>query len=306
MTPFSPRPVMFGEVVFDRFPDGSAVLGGAPFNVAWHLRGFGENPLFISRVGDDEAGRRVRLAMHNWDMDCAGLQIDPEHPTGAVHIQLVDGEPVFDILPKQAYDYITLAEVPPLDLVAFIYHGSLALRSAESHATLESLVRRRTTSVFLDVNLRAPWWSVAEIQRWMVYADWVKLNRHELEQLAPGVNGGLGISEGHDDALTRARRLIARYDLRGLLLTLGEAGALALTAKGDSESVTPASTTEVIDTVGAGDAFTSVFLLGHLRNWPLAVTLQRAQDFASAIVGVRGATVADHSFYQCFLNHWNE
>lgn len=304
MTPFSPRPVMFGEVVFDRFPDGNAILGGAPFNVAWHLRGFGENPLFISRVGDDETGRRVRLAMHDWDMDTTGLQIDRKHPTGAVQIQLVDGEPVFDILPEQAYDYIALAEVPPLDRVAFIYHGSLALRSAASRATLESLVRRRTTTVFLDVNLRAPWWSVAEIQRWMVYANWVKLNWHELEQLAPGINGSLG--EGDDDALIRARRLISRYNLRGLLLTLGEAGALALTATGDSESITPASTTKVVDTVGAGDAFTSVFLLGHLHHWPLAVTLQRAQDFASAIVGVRGATVADHSFYQCFLNHWNE
>jgi fructokinase len=295
---------MFGEVVFDRFPDGSDILGGAPFNVAWHLRGFGENPLFISRVGDDEAGRRVRLAMNEWGMDTAGLQTDHNYPTGAVRIQLVDGEPHFDILPNQAYDYITLSEVPPLELAAFIYHGSLALRSAKSRATLESLVRRRTTSVFLDVNLREPWWSATEILRWMVYADWVKLNRDELEQLAPGVNGGL--SEGGDDAPTRARRLIARYNLRGLLLTLGEAGALALTAMGDSESITPTPATEIVDTVGAGDAFTSVFLLGHLRNWPLAVTLKRAQDFASAIVCVRGATVADHAFYQRLLNEWSE
>jgi fructokinase len=48
--------VIFGEVLFDNFPD-KQVLGGAPFNVAWHLQGFGDNPLFISRVGDDSRGR---------------------------------------------------------------------------------------------------------------------------------------------------------------------------------------------------------------------------------------------------------
>ena len=35
------RAIIFGEVLFDTFPDGTAVLGGAPFNVAWHLQGFG-------------------------------------------------------------------------------------------------------------------------------------------------------------------------------------------------------------------------------------------------------------------------
>ncbi len=53
------RPVIFGEVLYDCFPDGQAVLGGAPFNVAWHLQGFGRAPLFISRVGDDPLGHHV-------------------------------------------------------------------------------------------------------------------------------------------------------------------------------------------------------------------------------------------------------
>lgn len=39
----------------DRFPDGNKVPGGVPFNLAWHLRGFGEAPLFISRVGQAES-----------------------------------------------------------------------------------------------------------------------------------------------------------------------------------------------------------------------------------------------------------
>ena len=49
-------------------PDGSRVLGGAPFNVAWHLRGFGANPLVISAVGDDAEGREVLERMTSWDL----------------------------------------------------------------------------------------------------------------------------------------------------------------------------------------------------------------------------------------------
>ena len=57
-TPLHGRPVILGEVLFDRFPDATEVLGGAPFNVAWHLQGFGAAPLFVSRVGADAAGER--------------------------------------------------------------------------------------------------------------------------------------------------------------------------------------------------------------------------------------------------------
>ena len=55
------RPLIFGEVLFDRFPDGSIVLGGAPFNIAWHLQAFKQSPLFISRVGDDPLGQPTAI-----------------------------------------------------------------------------------------------------------------------------------------------------------------------------------------------------------------------------------------------------
>ena len=40
------RAVILGEVLFDSFPGGTATLGGAPFNVAWHLQGLGASPPF--------------------------------------------------------------------------------------------------------------------------------------------------------------------------------------------------------------------------------------------------------------------
>ena len=74
------QPVLLGEVLYDCFEeDGSRTLGGAPFNVAWHLQGFGQNPVFISRVGDDDAGRNIRASMQQWGMDLSGLQLDTFH-----------------------------------------------------------------------------------------------------------------------------------------------------------------------------------------------------------------------------------
>lgn len=288
------RPVIFGEVLFDHFPDGSAVLGGAPFNVAWHLRGFGERPCFISRVGDDPNGQRVRAAMADWDMDLAGLQTDARHPTGSVRIALQGGDARFEILADQAYDHIALAEVPDLERPALLYHGSLALRHATSRDTLGALIARNDIPVYFDVNLRPPWWAEGDVLRWTGRADWVKLNQDELALLSPEPA----------DMGARARGFLARYALQGVLLTLGKDGALLLTATGALHGARPEATVQVVDTVGAGDAFTAVFLLGQLRGWPSPLTLERAQRFASAIVGVRGATVADRAFYRAFLDDW--
>lgn len=47
---------IFGEVLWDKFPDEQKNLGGAPFNVAWNLKGFRAQPLFISAVGNDSLG----------------------------------------------------------------------------------------------------------------------------------------------------------------------------------------------------------------------------------------------------------
>jgi fructokinase len=128
---------VFGEVLFDRFPDGHAVLGGAPFNVAWHLQAFGERPRFLSAVGDDAPGRQIRQAMADWGMDLDSLGTDPEHATGEVVVSLEGGEPSYDIRPDRAYDHIAPpAAGPGCDL---LYHGTLAVRGPRSAQALTRL-----------------------------------------------------------------------------------------------------------------------------------------------------------------------
>lgn len=289
------RPVVFGEVLFDSFADGAHVLGGAPFNVAWHLQAFGCAPLFISRIGNDELGEQVRTAMQGWGMQTTGLQSDPVRPTGQVCVHIENGEPAYDIVADQAYDAIDSANLPDPGLLSLIYHGSLAVRNNTSANALNTLLERHQPPVFLDINLRPPWWNRADAERMLSRTDWLKLNEHELTELL----------QTDIDSQAGAARLLQQYDLSLVIITQGEKGAYVSLKSGEAFSVAPEGVSEVVDTVGAGDAFTSVCILGLLQGWDMRQTLPRAQRFASAMVGVRGATVADRNFYAEFISDWN-
>jgi fructokinase len=290
-----PGPIIYGEVLFDHFPDGSVVLGGAPFNVAWHLQAFGQSPLFISRIGNDALGRNIRTAMLTWGMDTAALQLDSQHPTGTVEVSFIKDEPSFDIVKNSAYDFIEAGILPPLNNHNLIYHGSLILRGEISRTTLQKLKQGAGLPGFVDINLRAPWWTESSIDQALQGARWLKLNNHELALVMPGA---------HDDA-ARINYLLQNYDLQYLVVTQGSAGATAVSSAGEKYHVdTGGVRAEVVDTVGAGDAFSSVLLLGQLRGWQLRQSLERAQAFARAIVSVRGATIKDKEFYQPFINAW--
>ncbi len=287
-------PLLFGEVLFDCFEDGATILGGAPFNVAWHLQAFGCSPLLVSRVGDDTAGSEIQHAMQHWGMSSAGLQKDLAHATGKVQISLKAGEPNFNILVDRAFDHIQATAVPPCH-PSLIYHGSLGLRSPESANALADIKRQHPAApIFMDVNLRPPWWSADQINLLLQDAHWVKLNHDELKTLidTPG------------DLIEKAAELQQQFSLSLVIVTEGEQGAFARDKEGAVYPVMPSKIKQVVDTVGAGDAFTSVCILGLLRQWDLRTTLNYAQTFASALVEQQGSTVHDHDFYQPFKMQW--
>ena len=288
-------PVIFGEVLFDCFEDGSRVLGGAPFNVAWHLQAFGRSPLFVSRVGDDPQGREIRDTMRHWGMSTAGLQKDSAHPTGEVTVRLQDGQPSFDIQADRAYDYIDADALPPLT-PSLVYQGTLALRQSQSRAALDQILQQQPAPVFMDVNLRPPWWAREQLTEQLDRARWVKINDAELEMLV----------EGGAELQSKARTLLQRHRLELVILTLGKAGAFALDNQGRVAQTRPTEKIPVVDTVGAGDAFASVCILGLLENWTLPKIMSRAQQFASLLVGRRGATINDPEAYRPLLAQWQE
>jgi fructokinase len=299
MTQHSPRPLVFGEVLYDCFPDGSVVLGGAPFNVAWHLQGFGVAPLFVSRVGTDELGERILATMSAWGMDTRGVQQDSDHPTGRVVVSFRDHEPSYEIVPEQAYDFIDAGLVKRLlrdGNYELLYHGSLIARHPAASAALDAL-RSAAIPSFVDINLRDPWWRRPWLDAALRRARWAKLNEHELRILARRPEGADVQTKALAEELRRA------CGLEVLVVTRGEAGALVL-ADGTAAVVAPAARGGIVDTVGAGDAFSAVSIFGLLRGWPLATVAERAVEFAAEVCRMRGATGEDRSLYDRYARKW--
>ena len=285
--------LVLGEALFDVFPDGQRVLGGAPFNVAWNLHQFGEPVLFVGGIGDDPEGAGIRERMQAIGMDPRGLYVHPAAPTGRVTVELEAGEPRYSILPDQAYDDVPaywadqLPQTTPL-----LYHGTLALRSG-NRDLLERL-QPRAGRRFVDVNLRAPWFGAADVHELIRGADVVKLNRDELEILVPG--------RAERD---RAAALLESAALReALVVTAGAEGAAIHPASGDSLFSAAPQVADLRDTVGAGDAFASVVILGLHRGWAWPDILRRALTFAARVCTLQGATTTDRGFYRAAGADW--
>lgn len=296
-----PRPIVFGEALYDVFGGESEVLGGAPFNVAWHLHGFGRAPRFVGARGDDERGQRIDATMRDWGMDTAGLQVDPDHATGVVHAR-VDGHDVeYDIVEDVAYDHVdpeaALAAVRDVEPSCLV-HGTLALRGADSRAAFERIRESTSVPVFCDVNLRPPHTPIERAREAARNATWVKLNADELNQLA----GGSARDPG--ELLAEAERFLERNELQRLVVTLGGDGALAVDAASGAASVEGATVENFVDPVGAGDAFSAVTLIGLLEDWPVEVALRRANAFAAVVVERQGATLPDRADYARVRATW--
>jgi len=293
--------LIFGEALFDHFPDGNKVLGGAPFNVAWHLQGFKTNPLMVTAVGGDPEGEEILRRMAEWGMSTAGVQIHPHRPTGRVTAHLEGGEPRYEIEAHQAYDTISLTDLSPLSTlgeVHLLYHGSLGIREERSRTTLSVLRGTLKVPTLLDVNLRNPWWDLHTVHGLLRGTEWVKMNQAELGLLSED-----SLRDGGEIPAT-AEALRQRYRIGTLVVTLGDKGAMAVSREGVRHQDSP-HVGNLVDPVGAGDAFSAVLALGIRGGWSLETILSRATQFAAELCRVRGATLDDPEIYTRHLRRWD-
>lgn len=293
--------VLFGEILADIFPERS-VLGGAPFNVARHLKAFAQNPVLITRLGNDALRDKIMYTMSQNGMETLGVQSDKNHPTGQVKVRIEDGVNHFEILPLQAYDFIHPAVVRMTSLSVhpdLVYFGTMAQRHETSRLALKTLLRSTCAPKFLDINLRAPWYDEKILRQSLQFADIVKLNAEELRMLVEmlGVQG----CTPQEQALA----LMNQFDIDQTVVTCGNEGAWQINRDGKKiEAGVKSPVANMVDTVGAGDGFAAVYIFGMLHRWSIPVTLERANAFAAAICGIRGAVPDLADFYGPFLKDW--
>lgn len=288
--------IVFGEVLYDCLPGGDRILGGAPFNVAWGLRGLGQDPLLISAVGDDADGASITYRMRRWGLSTAGLQKDRVHATGEVWVTVENDEPSYEIRENSAWDFV---EDKGWAATKLIYHGSLALRSQTARDCFEQIVKRSRSAPggiepkrFFDINLRPPFDSMDRVRQWVRGVDWLKLNIDELGALT----GGDPVD--FEDSTDVIESLREEYGVANVLLTGGSRGARISGELGEAVYSPAPRPIPFVDTVGAGDAFSAYTIQGILRGLPVDAIVEGASQFAAKVCGLQGATTNTENFYQ--------
>ncbi|MBP6506535.1 MAG: carbohydrate kinase [Opitutaceae bacterium] len=285
----APRPTLlcFGEILWDFLPAGR-FPGGAPFNVAYHLHRHGTHARVASAVGRDALGDELLQRLTHWGLSPAGIARHGDLPTGRVNATISDhGDATYEIVREVAWDRIEatpsiLQEARSAD--GLIY-GSLAQRSAFNQATLDRLLTALPAKAWriFDINLRPPHDDAALVQRLARHATLLKLNAAEAARLVSGAPESPGREE------TDARAFAATTGCSTVCITSGARGAGLLRAgKWHWE---PGRAVNVVDTVGAGDAFLAA-LVSHLLPGSLAdaACLARACRIGEWVASQRGAT----------------
>jgi fructokinase len=149
--------VCFGEILWDILPTG-ALPGGAPMNVAYHLKKLGIEPAMITRIGSDHWGKELVSLMEQNNISSDFFQLDDTLETGKVNATINQNREVtYNIVKPVAWDKIEWEDkfetlVSGADYFVF---GSLATRSEITRNTLFKLLEIARFKV-LDINLRAP------------------------------------------------------------------------------------------------------------------------------------------------------
>lgn len=274
--------IIWGEVLWDRFPDGDK-LGGAPANVAWHLGLAGGWARLVSRVGNDDAGKKaIELLSSVCDADL--VQIDAERATGEVLVAIEHGEPRYTLVPGCAWERIecTPDVVTALGEAGVLVYGTLAQHTDDGIAGWRSAIAAAHSKCLkvCDVNLRRVAVASANeqraVQEAIAAADIIKVNDKELARIAEWSRWRDPIGE-----LRAGRRIVA--------VTHGKDGA---TIYGDKDVVQVAGVHAPPggDNVGCGDAFVAIFVHGMTLGWDLQTSGDAASRWAAAVAGERGAT----------------
>lgn len=280
--------VGLGEILWDVFPDG-ARFGGAPANFACTAAGLAAGSARVSMagaVGRDDLGRRALAEFSSRGVDVAAVAVLPE-PTGRVDVTVdVAGHASYVFAPDCAWDNVPWSD--SLERLAAetsaVCYGTLGSRGATALATIRRFVAAVPSPALriLDINLRPPFWSPEIVRDSLPLANIVKCNDDEL----PVVAEILGLTGSPESIL---RQLVDRHALRLAALTRGAKGSLLVTADGSASDL-PGTPAEVIDTVGAGDAFTAAVTLGLLAGWPLSTLHAHAERVAAYVCTQRGGT----------------
>lgn len=288
---------VFGEVLLDIYEESNnECIGGAPFNFMFHLAKFGFDTDFISKIGNDNYGKMILKKVSDAGISKNHIQIDKKYDTGKVIIKLNDEKiPTYNIVENVAYDYIDMPDIKDYSSYNIIYFGTLAQRNIHSRKNLYALIEKSSNAMkFFDINLRQNFYNREIIEKSLNYTDILKLNEDELQIVCDlfEIKSKNDFTSNKNNEIIvnkeKVRKLSDLFNIKYITVTYGEKGSslyfnnnctdFNLTKKGD-----------IVDTVGAGDAFSAMLVKGIIDNLDPYEILESSSEYALKICMQKGA-----------------
>ena len=266
----------FGEILCDIYPD-KKFIGGAPFNFAANLAKHGEEIYMLSCLGKDGLGEEALLYLKEFGILTDFLSWSSVKQTGQCLVTLDENAiPSYDLKRDVAYDYIDCKNVKgDFDV---LYFGTLALRSNHNLESLSKLIKSQNfKEIFVDVNIRAPFYSYDSLNFCMNNATILKISVEELLTVAKLLS--INAKNGYKDFAEQIRERYSNINI--IVVTLGADGAYCYDCKQDQAYSCESQKVEEASTVGAGDSFSAAFLYQYSRKKDIQFSL----DYASKIAG---------------------
>lgn len=289
-----------GEILYDIYPDQKR-LGGAPFNFIYHIWKILGSANFISSVGDDENGKEILSHLNSIGFNTKSIIINKEHSTGTVLVTIDEHKvPHFKINWNSSFDYMTLDEnildvfENETDILSF---GTFSLRNEVARNTILSLFNKPGKKYFCDLNLRHNFFSKELIEKILQTSNVIKVNQDELDIL----KSFFQLDKNNSKAVYQ---LMHNFEIDLAAVTLGKNGA-ELYSENKSSFFKPTEE-KIIDTLGAGDAFSAILCLGYLHNTDLDELNKLANNFALKICQINGAIPIDDSIYLSYQKYFSK
>ena len=277
--------VGMGEALWDVLPEGKKI-GGAPANFAYHVSQFGFDSRVVSAVGNDELGDEILEIFREKQLKHQLERVN--YPTGTVQVTLDNGGvPCYDIKEGVAWDNIPFTD--DLKRLALstraVCFGSLAQRDEVSRATinrfLDTMPDMEGQLKIFDINLRQNFYTKEVLRESFRKCNVLKINDEELIIISR-MFGYPGI-----DLQDKCWILLAKYNLKMLILTCGTNGSYVFTPGTVSFQETPK--VPVADTVGAGDSFTAAFCSSDLKGKSIPEAHRLAVEVSAYVCTQSGA-----------------
>lgn len=276
--------VGIGEILWDLLPQGKQP-GGAPGNFAYNVMQLGLDGYVVSAIGNDELGDEIDHFFESKKMNRILERVD--FPTGTVEVKLdASGVPTYNICENVAWDNIPFNQhmidlAKETDAICF---GTLAMRNTTSYNNINhfiDLVPDNAYKIF-DINIRQSYYTEELIKNSLDKCNIFKINEDEVKILMKMFD-----AESSDE-ISFCRFLIKEYNLQYLILTKGGECSIVLSHDGEfSEKKTPI--VDVVDTVGAGDAFTAAFIVNIMKGESIYKAHEQAVQTSAFVCTRKGA-----------------